>query len=85
MLVGDLISAKRAQAAEAVVLSIRQDIFCGGSSCVSSSKPTVRFTTAQGEQVDAETPDDISDDPNVQVGRSTTTHWTPITYRQVGG
>jgi hypothetical protein len=67
-LIKDLVIAKRAQAAEAAVLSVRQEDDCfytPSAHCRTFYLPTVRFTTARGEHVEAETLDDSSDKSGV--------------------
>lgn len=80
----DLIIATRAQTAEAVVLSVRQDTHCNYTSpytpphCSPVYLPTVRFTTAQGEHVDAELIDFFDDKSAVNVGSSLKVHYDPL-------
>jgi hypothetical protein len=79
----DLIIATRAQTAEAVVLSVRQDTHCdytGPSTpgaCSPVYLPTVRFTTAQGQHIDAELIDFFDDKSAVNMGSSLKVHYDP--------
>jgi hypothetical protein len=84
----DLIIAKRAQTADAVVLSVRRDISCanvwnGAPTCSPVYIPKVRFTTARGERVDAEAVDSSSDESRVNVGRSLKVDYDPLNPHHV--
>lgn len=81
---GRVIEGLRAQTAEAVVLSVRQDTYCNYAGLYASPicspvyLPTVRFATAQGEHVDAELIDFFNDESEVSVGSWLKVHYDPL-------